>query len=225
MTLVSDVIAEGLHLFGILDITEDPATTDLAIGVKLLNNLLRNEQADGAAQYFMQLVNITLPAGVNGVEYSFTIGAGNSFTVNADAVALKSLWIKDIGITSRETRESPMTDVVRTTFPGMITKWHQRRQADGSLIINAWQPPRASFPALIEYGGRCPLLAAADGSDTLPMPPEGVHDATLLFGLRACTAYGKDPNSAGLIAQQAIAVDTKWKQWARGRQWMRFLRS
>jgi hypothetical protein len=120
---------------------------------------------------------------------------------------------------------SPIADVVRTTYPGLITKWAQERQVDGSVLVTAWQPPRASATALIEYGGRIAALTNPDGSDTVGLPPEGIHDATLLFGRRICSAYGRSFEAIGPVAQDAAIVDAKWKNWARGQQWLRFVRA
>jgi len=73
MITAAELIAETLHLFGIIDATEDPTPTDTANNVKVLNHLLRAEQADGAAQYLMKTESFTLPAGVFGQVYSFSI--------------------------------------------------------------------------------------------------------------------------------------------------------
>lgn len=227
MTTAADIITDALHQFGIVDITESPAATDISNGVRILNNLLRQEQADGAAQYLIQRFSVTLPAGVNGSVYTFAIGTANAdYLVQQDAVAMRQLWLNDINLTvNRETRMAPSADVVRTTYPGLITRWHQERQADGSVLVTAWQPPRAPAPALLELGLRQPPITAPDGSDMVILPPEGVYDATLLLGRALMSAYGRNPAAVGVIAQDAEAVNARWRTWARGQQWLRFVRA
>lgn len=226
MTTAAEVIAGALHLFGIVDITEDPAAADYAKGVPILNDLLRAEQADGACQYLIQRTSVQLPPGVNGSVYSFSVGAAATNAVQVDAVAVRSIWVKDIGSTvNRETRTAPMADVVRTTYPGIITKWHPERQADGSVLITAWSPPRAAVSVLIEYGGRVPIISAADGSDVVTLPPEGIMDAKLLFGRRIMGSYGRALSPTDPIIVDAEAANKRWRDWARGQQWLRFVRS
>jgi hypothetical protein len=224
MTTAAEVIKEALHLFGITDQTEDPTATDIANNVKVLNTMLRSDHMDGAAQYLMNRVTSQLPAGSSGSIYSFLVGAGK--TVDVDAVAIKALWCNDISPTvNRETRQAPISDVVRTTFPGIITKWHQERQVDGSIRVTAWQPPANSTPVLIEYGGRIPALTAVDGSDEVELPPEGIHDVTLMLGRRVMGTYGRSAQDVGIVLQDSEAVHQRWKDWARGQQWLRMVRS
>lgn len=227
MTTAAEIITEALHLFGIVDQTEDPTPTDIANNVKVLNHLLRAELADGAAQYLMETETFTLPAGTNGVVYSFSIGTADAgYAVQRDAVGVKAIWVNDqSSVVSRETRQAPKTDVVRTTNLGIITKWHQERRADGSILVTAWQPPNRAVPCLIEYGRRLTAITAEDGSDEVPMPPEGIHDATLLLGRRVFSSYGKSPNDIAVILQDAEHVNQAWRQWARGQQWLRLLRN
>lgn len=227
MTTAAQIITAGLRLFGIIDQADSPQPVDIANGVQTLTNLLRNEQADGACQYLIKRVKVVLPIGVLGQPYSFSIGTADpSYLVQVDAVAMRSMWLNDINLTvNRTTRIVPISDVVRTTYPGIVTKWSPERQSDGSVKINAWQPPRAASPALIEYGGRFPALTAADGSDTVALPPEGIHDATLLFGRTVCASYGRSLEAVGLPAQDAQRVNDRWRDWARGQQWLQFVRS
>jgi hypothetical protein len=227
MTTAAQLITEALRLFGVIDQTEIAQPADIANGVVTLTNLLCNENADGACQYLIKRVNATLPAGVSGQIYSFSIGTANAaYLVQQNAVAVRQIWANDINLTvNRETRMAPISDCVRTTYPGIVTKWHQERQSDGSVLVTAWQPPRAATPVLIEYGGRLPAFTAADGSDVVALPPEGVHDATLLFGRRVCTSYGRSPEAVGLIAQDAERVNNQWRDWSRGQQWLRLVRS
>jgi hypothetical protein len=227
MTTAAELITDALHLFGILDQTETAQPADIANNVKVLNHMLRAEQADGAAQYLMNMTTATLPAGVSGQVYTFSVGTASAdYAVQVDAVAVKAIWMNDINLTvNRETRMAPKADVVRTTFPGIVTKWHPERQTDGSIRITAWQPPNRSVQALIEYGGRLPAITAADGSDVVAMPPEGIHDATLLLGRRVFAGYGKSANDIAVILQDAEAVNARWRDWARGQQWLRFVRS
>lgn len=227
MTTAAEIITGGLRLFGIIDITEDAQPSDLATGVVILNDLLRNEMADGAVQFLMRRAAVQLPAGVSGQVYSFSIGTKSAgYLLRQDAVAVKAIWMNDINLTvNRETRQAPIADVVRTTSPGIITKWHQERQSDGSVLITAWQPPRAASNALIEYGGRVAPIAAPDGSDVVALPPEGIHDAKMLYGRRVCTSYGRTFDAVGLVAKDAEAVNRRWRDWARGQQWLRFVRN
>jgi hypothetical protein len=227
MATAASIITTALRLFGIIDATEQPDASDLANNVIVLNDLLRSEQADAATQFLIKRATVQLPAGVSGQIYSFSIGtAVSTYLMQVDAVAVRSIWMNDIGATiNRETRMAPSADVVRTTFPGIITKWHQERQTDGSVLVTAWQPPRASVRALIEYGGRLAPITAADGSDVVGLPPEGIHDATLLLGRRICSAYGRNLQAVGLVAQDAETVNEKWRTWARGQQWLRLIRS
>jgi hypothetical protein len=223
MTTAADVITEGLRLLNVVDQMETPETADIANNVSVLNHLLRNEMADGACQFLIKMAQVSLPAGVSGQIYTFTIGAGSSFTLNADAVAMRQLFIKDVGLTvNRETRPAPKADIIRTTFPTMISRWHQERQVDGSVLVTT-QPPRAAVTALVEYGGRVPALTATDGSDVVELPPEGIADVILLFMLRAAGSYGKTPDSVTMA--QALAVDQRWRGWARGQQWLRYVRA
>lgn len=227
MATAKQIITNALRLYGIVDQTEDPTVVDIANNVVVLNDLLRNEMADGAAQYLITRVKATLPPGVNGSTYSFVIGTADpSYLVQSDAVALRQLWMNDLNITvNRETRMAPSSDVVRTTYPGIITKWHQERQVDGSVLVTAWQPPRAPSPALLEIGGRQPPITAADGSDVMAIPPEGLHDVTLLLGRRIMGSYGRTAQAVGVIAQDAEMVNQRWRTWARGQQWLRFTRA
>ncbi len=227
MTTAAQIITETLHLFGITDQTESPTVTDIANNVIVLNDLLRAEQADGACQYLIKRQKITLPPGINGSIYTFTVGNGNtSYLVQVDAVAVRSIWMNDINLTvNRETRMAPIADVVRTTYPGIVTKWHQERQADGSVLVTAWQPPRAPANALIEYGGRLALISAPDGSDVVALPPEGIHDATLLLGRRIMGSYGRVLSQTDPIIIDAERVNARWRDYARGQQWLRFVRN
>ena len=221
----ADIITEALHLFGIVDQTETPTATDIANNVTILNDLLRAEQADGACQYLIKRIKTTLPLGTNGSVYSFVVGNGSpSYLVQVDAVAVRSIWMNDINLTvNRETRMAPISDVVRTTYPGIVTKWHQERQTDGSVLITAWQPPRAPANALIEYGGRLALISA--GTDIVALPPEGIHDATLLLGRRIMGSYGRMLSQTDPIIIDAERVNARWRDYARGQQWLRFVRN
>lgn len=227
MTTAAELITNALRLFGVIDQTEQAQPADIANNVVVLNNLLRAEQADGAAQYLMGMTKPTLPAGVSGQIYTFSVGTANAgYAVQVDAVAVKAMWMNDINLTvNRDTRMAPKADVVRTMFPGLITKWHQERQVDGSVLVTAWQPPRTAALALIEYGGRLPALTATDGSDVVGLPPEGIDDATLLLGRRVCGSYGRSLEAVGIVAQDAERVNARWRDWARGQQWLRFVRS
>jgi len=227
MTTAADIITKALHLFGIVDQTESPTATDIANNVAILNDLLRAEQADGACQYLIKRTSVTLPQGVNQQIYSFSIGTADaSYLVQVDAVAVRAIWMNDINLTvNRETRMAPIADVARTTYPGIVTKWHQERQADGSVLVTAWQPPRAPAVALIEYGGRLALISAADGSDVVALPPEGIHDATLLLGRRVMGSYGRVLSPTDPIITDAERVNARWRDWSRGQQWLRFVRN
>lgn len=225
MTTAAEVITRALRLFGIIDVTEDATPEDIAKNVSILTDLLRNEQSDGACQYLMNRTTVTLPAGTAQQIYSFYVGTANpDYLVQVDAVAVRAIWINDINLTvNRETRMGPIADVVRTTSPGIITKWHPERQVDGSVRITAWQPPARASQALIEYGGRIPELTA--GTDVVGLPPEGIHDATLLLGRRVYKSYGVVPQPTDVIFQDAQRVNDRWRDWARGQQWLRMVRS
>jgi hypothetical protein len=224
MTTAATVIKNALHLYGITDQTEDPTAVDIANNVIVLNDMLRSEHVDGAAQYLMNRVSATVPAGTTGQVSSFEIGTGK--LVDVDAVAVKSIWCNDISPTvNRETRQAPITDVVRTTFPGIITKWHQERQIDGSVRITVWQPPNNATAVLIEYGGRVGAITASDGSDVVGLPPEGIHDITLLLGRRIFGSYGRAQAAVAQILADGEAIDRRWRDWSKGQQWLRFLRS
>jgi hypothetical protein len=221
------VITQALRLFGIIDQTEQPTAADLANNVPILNDLLRAEHMDGATMYLQARTTVTLPPGVTGNIYSFSIGtASASYLVQVDAVAVKSIWMNDLNNnTNRETRMSPMADVVRTTQVGIVTRWHQERQIDGSVLITAWQPPRAAAKALIDYGGRIPALTNAAGTDAISLPPEGLHEIALLLGRRVMGSYGRVLSPTDPIIVDAEAANAKWKNYARGQQWLRMVRS
>lgn len=225
MTTAADIITEGLRLFGIIDQTETAQPADIANGVKTLTNILCNENADGACQYLIKRVNVTLPPGVSMNVYSFRIGTQDAtYEVQQDAVAVREIWMNDQSPSvNRTTRMVSVRDVVRTTQLGIIMKWHQERQSDGSVLVTAWQPPRAAAPCLIEYGGRLPAFTNPDGSDIVGLPPEGIHDASLLFGRRVFGSYGAAPNP--VILQDAERVNMNWRNWARGQQWLQFQRA
>ena len=218
MTTAATVIENALHLYGILDQTEHPDPVDIANNVVVLNDMLRSEHMDGAAQYLMKRVTVTVPAGVQGEIYSFIMPV--------DAVAIRAIWCNDISPNvNRETRQAPIADVVRTTYPGIITKWHQERQVDGSVLITAWQPPRSATVCLIEYGGRIKELTASDGSDVVTLPPEGIHDVTLMLGRRIFGTYGRNAQAVTAILADSETVDRRWRDWSKGQQWLRFVRS
>lgn len=224
-TTAAQLIADTLHLFGITDQTEDPTPDDIASNVIVLNDMLRSEHMDAAAQYLMGMATAQLPAGVSGQIYTFKVGTGQ--IVGVDAVGIKAMWANDVSLTvNRETRQAPKADVVRTTFPSIITKWHQERQVDGSILVTAWQPPRAVTPILIEYGGRIPALTQPMGTDVVMLPPEGLHDAKLMLGLTICASYGRSvAQSNPELFQRAQRTELRWREWARGQQWMRFVRA
>jgi hypothetical protein len=226
MTTAATVIASALRLYGILDQTEDPSPSDIANTVPILNDLLRSEHVDGAAQYLLKLVNATVPAGSSGSISSFSIGTTTGYLVKVDAVAVKSIWVQDIGPTvNRETVAASMSDIVRTTNLGRITKWNQKRQVDGSVLVSVWQPPAVPTPLLIEYGGRVAPITATDGSDTVGLPPEGIHDVTLLLGRRIFGAYGRRASDVATILADSERTHMRWQDWAKGQQWLRMVRS
>src|SRR5215471_2338595 len=225
MVAAAEIITDAMRLYGILDQTESPTPVDLANNAIVLNKLLRSEHVDGAAQYLMFRVATTVPAGSQGQISSFSIGiAQSSYLVQVDAVAVKSIWCGDISQhVNRETRMGPTVDVVRTTQLGIITRWHQERQVDGSVLVTVWQPPRNATNVLIEYGGRIPAINAS--SDPVALPPEGLHDAALLLGRRIFGSYGRPAQAVAAILADSEAVDKRWRDWAKGQQWLRMVRS
>lgn len=227
MTTAATVIENAMHLYGILDQTEHPTAVDIANNVVVLNDMLRSEHMDGASQYLMNRIVARVPPGIQGSIYSFVVGtAKTEYPIQVDAVAIKSIWCNDISPTvNRETRQAPMADCVRTTYPGIITKWHQERQVDGSIRVTAWQPPRSSTTCLIEYGGRINELTNPDGRDEVGLPPEGVYDVTLMLGRRIFGTYGRNPQVISAILADSEVVNRRWRDWAKGQQWLRFIRS
>jgi hypothetical protein len=226
MATAADVITEAMRLFGIIDAMESPAAVDLANNSVILNSILRADHVDGAAQYLMKTVQVTMPPGANGHISSFSIGvAEGSYLVQIDAVALKSMWAGDVGTNVwRETRGPvPTVDVVRTTNLGIITKWRTQRQIDGSVLVTVWQPPRIATPLLLEYGGRVPKINAS--TDTVGLPPEGLHDAALLLGRRIFSSYGRSAQAVAAVLADSERVHARWTDWAKGQQWLRMLRA
>lgn len=221
------IITQALHLFGIVDQTESPTSVDIANNVATLNNLLRAEMADGACQYTIKTIKASLPQGTLGQFYTFNIGtASTGYLVQQDAVAMRQLWCNDVNVTvNRTTRMAPKSDVLRTTYPGIVTKWHQERQSDNSVLVTAWSPPRAVTPVTLELGCRLPLISAVDGSDIVALPDEGIHDAVLLLGRRVYKSYGIVPGPTDIIFQDAERVNQRWRDWSRGQQWLQFVRS
>lgn len=219
MVTAASVIENTMHLYGILDQTEHPTPVDVANNVIVLNEMLRSEHVDGASQYLMKRSEVTIPAGVTGKVYTFSLS-----TASFDAVAIKAIWCSDISPNvNRETRQAPIADCVRTTYPGIITKWHQERQIDGSVLVTAWQPPRTATKCLIEYGSRTRPIT--NGGDEVGLPPEGIHDVTLMLGRRILSAYGRNPQAVATLLSDAEATDRRWRDWAKGQQWLRFVRS
>src|SRR4029077_11135460 len=108
MTTAATVIENTLHLYGILDQTERPTITDIANNVVVLNDMLRSEHMDGAAQYLMKRVVVTLPSGTQGSIYEFGIAIPRPEYIPVDALAVKAIWCNDISPTiNRETRQAP----------------------------------------------------------------------------------------------------------------------
>jgi hypothetical protein len=78
---------------------------------------------------------------------------------------------------------------------------------------------------LIEYGGRIAALTNPDGSDVVGLPPEGIHDITLMLGRRIFGTYGRSMEAVQAILADSEATDKRWRDWARGAQWLRFVRA
>jgi hypothetical protein len=78
---------------------------------------------------------------------------------------------------------------------------------------------------LIEYGGRTGALTNPDGSDTVDLPPEGIHDITLMLGRRIFGTYGRSAQIVAAVLTDAEATDRRWRDWAKGQQWLRFVRT
>lgn len=224
MATAADVITKAMRLYGIVDQTETPSTVDIANNAVILNDLLRAEHVDGAAQYLMTRVNATVPQGVSGQISSFSIGTANAaYLVQQDAVAVKQIWCGDVGPTvNRETNQGSTADVFRTTTLGMITRWHQERQVDGSVLVIVWQPPRVATPVLIEFGGRVPAIT--DGNSAVPLPPEGLHDAALLLGRRIFGSYGRSAQAVAAVLADSERAHMRWQDWAKGQQWLKMVR-
>jgi hypothetical protein len=227
MDTAKTVITQTLHVYGIIDQMEQPTDTDIANNVPILNKLLRADHVDGAAQYLMSHIEVTLPTATPGQIYQFSVGtAQKSYLAQVDAVAVKSIMAGDIGpLVNRETRMAPWADVTRTLYPGTFTKWYPKRQIDGSVLITAWQPPARPCRALIEYGGRVGAITNPDGSDPVGLPPEGVQDVVMMLGRRIFSSYGRNPGAITALLADSEAIDKRWKDWAKGNQWLRMVRS
>jgi hypothetical protein len=176
MTTAAQIITSALRLFGIIDQTESAQPADIANNVIQLNDLLRAEQADGACQYLIRRITAQLPAGVNGQTYSFSIGTADAgYLVQQDAVAVRQIWMNDINTTltaKRAWRRSPTWSVRRTRVSSQNGIQSDRQTAP--YLLRRGMPPRVAVPALIEYGARLAAITAADGSDTVALPPEGI---------------------------------------------------
>jgi len=222
MATAQDVITQSLRLYGIIDQTEDPEIPDITNNITVLNELLQYSHCDGACQYTMRRAEATIPRGTAGKTSFFVVGPGELFDV--DAVAIRSLWVRDIGPTiNREVRIAPMVDIMRTTQTGMITRWHQERQANGSIKVSVWQPPARAVQAIIDYGARLPVILMPN--DEIELPPEGIHDLVMLLGRRICSSYGRNLDAVKAVLTDSEAVHNRWAAWSRGQQWLRQLRA
>jgi hypothetical protein len=217
---VGDTVTASLKLFGIIDVSETPTTNEMADGILALNKLLRSEHQDGASQYLISRVNFTLRMG----QQSFTVGtAKQTYDVQVDACDVRRIDAMDMGqYIRRAVNFAPMYDVTRTTYPGLVTKAHQERQADNSILVTVWQVPRADTPLLIELGGRIP--AVTKQSDVLPLPDDAVDAVEHLLGKRLMGGYGRNPQAVAVQLQRADLLEQQWLSYARGRQWIRLQR-
>jgi hypothetical protein len=215
-----DVITNAYRMLGAIDATEAPTAAEMAWALDMLNNTLRAEYADGASQYLISLQQFTIPA----LRQFFTIGAGANFHVNVDAVILRRLDMADFGngTTRRETRAAPMVDIRRTLFPGLITKWNQFSQPDGSLKVFIWQPPRINALSEMELGGRVPLLTSA--FSVIPFPPEGIAATEYILAARLRGNTGRPIEAVQDVLTLAAKYETSWNNYARGLQFLRMVR-
>ena len=226
MKQASYYITQAMRLFQILDAQENPSPTDIANNVPVLSDMLRSDYQDACASFNIRRFYAQLPPGAVGQVYTFNIGiADPSYVVQQDVVGVRMFWMNDLNLTiNREVREAPSEDVVVMTYPSVISRFHQERQSDGSVLITAGPPPRASARAYIEAGFRIPALTNTDGSEMVMVPAEAGHATVLALGRRICTSYGVNLQQLGLIAVDAERVHNQWTDQARGRQWMQIVR-
>ena len=213
-------VTNAYRLLNAIDFVETPTAAEMAFGIDILNKLLRSEHQDGASKYLIKTLTYTIPAG----RQSFTIGADAKYDVNIDACVLRRLDMADFGngLVRRETRPAPKVDVRRTLQPGIVTKWCQEQQVDGSLLIWIWQIPRVASRCELEIGGRVPAMSA--GTDVLPLPPEGSAATELLLAKRLRGTTGRPIEAVQDVLQQASQIEIEWKSFARGLQTVRMVR-
>jgi hypothetical protein len=51
------------------------------------------------------------------------------------------------------------------------------------------------------------------------------HDVTLMLGRRIHGTYGRNPQAIAAVLADSEVVDKRWRDWAKGQQWLRFVRS
>jgi hypothetical protein len=215
-----EIVTGAYRLLNAIDTTEVPTATEMQWGIDLLNDLYRSTHADGCSQYQIQILPFTIPA----LRQNFTIGDGANYDINIDAVVFRRLDMADFGntMTRRETRAAPKVDVRRTLFPGLIVKWHQETQSDGSLKIWVWQPPRMNAKCEIEIGGRLPVITSS--ATAIPLPPEGVTASKYILAKAVRGQTGRPIAAVQDVITQADQFEASWRTYARGVQWLRMLR-
>ena len=213
-------VTNAYRLLNAIDFVETPTSAEMTFGIDILNKLLRSEHQDGASKYIIQTLSYTIPAG----RQSFPIGANGKSDVNVDACVLRRIDMADFGngLVRRETRAAPKVDVRRTLQPGIVTKWNQEPQADGSILVWIWQIPRVAAACELEIGGRIPTMS--NSVDLLPLPPEGVAAVELLLAKRLRGQTGRPIAAVQDIMDQAAQIEVEWKSFARGLQFVRMVR-
>jgi hypothetical protein len=220
-TTTGEVVTGAMRLFGIIDTEEQPTTAEMTIGLGILNNMLRAEHQDAAAQYLISRFNYTIAAG----QQTFQIGiASASYAVQMDVVGVRRIDCLFTPLVRREVVWSPMVDIVRTLQPGLITKAHQERQTDDSVLVSVWQIPRAPQQMYIEVGNRIAEIVETTPTQALPIPSEGIHAIKHLLGLRLLAPFGRKADDTQMAVMTAKQLEAQWLSYARNQAWVRLRR-
>lgn len=212
------MVTAAMRLLNAIDAAETPAATELQQGREALSDLLRAQHSDAASTYLIERHTFTLPA----QQSQFIISMAADADLKRDAVVVRDIWANDTSPNvNRPVYPGSEDEVVRTTSPGIPTKWFQERRADGGVRVTVWQMPRVSCPLLISVGERVPELPTGD--TVVPLPPEATTQAEYLLAMRCRKQWGVALADIQDVLQIASGASDEWMRRSRGVRTLRMM--